>query len=206
MRRYETLLWIVVIPLALGFLVRCASIPELQVLYKMPQSTFRLKGKEVRLEIYDSRPSKKLFTPAASREFGVFTGNLSYSFARYNEKGFKIGVFSLQEVLEKSFIKRLEADGLKVVSDKDSGLPKLVVVIEKLHLDYASRRWIAEMAYEVKITKGGRVLASQHLSGKVERTKLLGRKGADAVISELLTEMVNRLDVAKLLAQAHLLP
>ncbi len=206
MKRDSMPLLALVIFLGLGFLAGCASIPELQVLYKMPEPTYRLKGKEVVLDIQDARPSKELLTPAARGEFGVFAGNLSFSFARYNEKGFKIGVFSLQEVLEKSFRKRLEAEGLKVLSGQHPGVPRLVIVVEKLQLDYGSRHWVAEMAYEARLVKEGRVLASQYLSGMAERVKLIGRKGADAVLSELLTDMINRLDVAKLFAQARLLP
>ncbi len=194
-----------VLTVSMGFLGSCASIPELGVLYRMPQPTSRLQGMEVSLVIQDARPSKEILRPGAKGVFGVFSGNISYSLARFNEKGFKIGVFTLREALRKSFEKRLEAEGLKVVSDSMAQVPKIVIVVEELYLDYKDRRWVGEMAYEARVVKEGQVLATQHLTGKAERIRIMGRKGADRVMGDLITDMVNRLDLVKLFSQARLL-
>jgi hypothetical protein len=61
------------------------------------------------------------------------------------------------------------------------------------------------MRYEARLIKDGRVLATQDISGETEQYKIVGTKGADQAIGGLLTDAVNRLDVAKLLEQARLL-
>jgi hypothetical protein len=40
--------------------------------------------------------------------------------------------------------------------------------------------------------------------GNAERINIIGRKGADTVISEIFTDMLNRVDIVKLFAQAKL--
>jgi hypothetical protein len=48
------------------------------------------------------------------------------------------------------------------------------------------------------------VLASQLISGKAERVKLIGRGAAEKVIGEIFSEIVNKMDVYKLFLEAKL--
>jgi hypothetical protein len=59
------------------------------------------------------------------------------------------------------------------------------------------------MAYEAKLQPGDTVRASQTVAGEAERAKILGVKQADQVMSELFTDMVNRLDLKGLIQKSR---
>jgi hypothetical protein len=48
----------------------------------------------------------------------------------------------------------------------------------------------------------GQVLSSQIVSGEAERLDVMGTEQADVVLSELLTDVVNKLDLSKLFLRA----
>ena len=60
------------------------------------------------------------------------------------------------------------------------------------------------MDYEARLLHDNRILKKQMISGTAERFRLWGLKQADTVMSEIMTDMVNRLDVAKMFREAHL--
>ena len=181
----------------------CATIPELKVNYQLPPRSDQFKGKKVFLAFDDARTSKKLFGPGAQEEFQGFTGNISFSVARYNEPGFKIGAFDLPGLFQQGFKRRLENLGMEVLSEPAPGVSELLIVLNEFELDLVSRKWVARMNYEARLIKEGKVLATQTISGQAERLKLLGRGGADTAVGEIFTDMVNRLDVARLFEQEN---
>ena len=187
------------------FVVSCASIPELKVLYKLPAPSNDLKGKKVFLTVEDARKTKELFDEGAKQEFGNYIGNISLSVARYNEKGFKIGPFQLPAMVKEGFKKSLENAGLEVLPGRSHGELQLLIVINRFILDLVDRTWVAKMSYEAKLIKEGSILAAQIIEGEAERVKVIGRKEADTVTGEIFTDMVNRLDLLRLFRQAKLL-
>ena len=186
------------------FVVSCASIPELKVLYKLPAPSKDLKGKKVFLAVEDVRKTKELFGEGAKQQFRNYIGNISLSVARYNETGFKIGPFPLPAMVKEGFKKRLENAGIEVLSERSHGEPQLLIVINRFILDLVDRTWIAKMSYEAKLMKEGTILAAQIIEGEAERVKVIGRKEADTVTGEMFTDMVNRLDLLRLFRQAKL--
>lgn len=184
-------------------LAACGSIPELKVHYQLPQGSERLAGKQLALSFEDSRTDRNLIGKGAQEDFKNFSGKLSFSFARYKESGFKIGLYDLPDLLKEVFKRRLENDGLKVVSGTSPGTPELRIVLRDLMLDLSGRTWIASMRYDARVFLEGREAATQSVSGQAERAKVVGTSGADAVMGELFTDMVNRLDVVRLLTQAQ---
>ena len=186
------------------FVVSCASIPELKVLYKLPAPSNDLKGKKVFLAVEDVRKTKELFGEGAKQQFRNYIGNISLSVARYNETGFKIGPFPLPAMVKEGFKKRLENAGIEVLSERSHGEPQLLIVINRFILDLVDRTWIAKMSYEAKLMKEGTILAAQIIEGEAERVKVIGRKEADTVTGEMFTDMVNRLDLLRLFRQAKL--
>jgi len=187
------------------FVVSCASIPELKVLYKLPAPSKDLKGKKVFLAVEDVRKTKELFGEGAKQQFRNYIGNISLSVARYNETGFKIGPFPLPAMVKEGFKKRLENAGIEVLSERSHGEPQLLIVINRFILDLVDRTWIAKMSYEAKLMKEGTILAAQIIEGEAERVKVIGRKEADTVTGEIFTDMVNRLNLLRLFRQAKLL-
>ena len=81
----------------------------------------------------------------------------------------------------------------------------MVIALERFLLDLVHRNWTVTMSYEARVIKNGKVLASQMISGEAERLRLVGRGDADKVMGEIFTDLVNRLDVARLFQQARLL-
>ena len=186
------------------FVVSCAPIPELKVLYKLPAPSNDLKGKKVFLAVEDVRKTKELFGEGAKQEFGNYVGNISLSVARYNETGFKIGPFPLPALVKEGFKKRLENAGIEVLSQPPHGEPQLLIAINRFLLDLVDRTWIAKMSYEAKLVRDEKTLAAQIIEGEAERVKVIGRKEADTVTGEIFTDMVNRLDLLRLFRQAKL--
>ena len=78
------------------------------------------------------------------------------------------------------------------------------ISLKDFRLDLKSRKWIFSMGYQLKLFKNGKLMASEKTSGDAERLKTLGSRDADKVISELVTEMVNRLDIVAFMRQAGL--
>ena len=60
------------------------------------------------------------------------------------------------------------------------------------------------MSYQTKLLKDGNIILSETVSGKAERYKVVGSREAEKVIGELLTDMINQLDVQQLFRRAGL--
>lgn len=191
--------------LLLVFVVSCATIPELKVHYQLPPASDNLKGKRVYLAFEDARKTKEMFGNAAKQEFGNYTGNISFSVARYNEPGFKIGPFKLTDMVKEGFKRRLENAGLEVLSVKSATEPQLLIVLNEFMIDLVDRKWVAKMAYEARLMKDGKTLSTQVISGEAERLKLIGRREADTVSAEIFTDMINRVDLLRLFQQGNLM-
>ena len=78
----------------------------------------------------------------------------------------------------------------------------MAIILKEFLLDLIDRKWTVTAAYEARLVKDKKVLAKQTITSRGERVKLVGRRQADTVLSEIFTEMINRLDVKRLLEQA----
>jgi len=189
----------------------CSTVPVLHVNYRVPDKTSLLQGKRVFLEIRDSRPDKDMLGGGAKEDFKNATEGVSLSVAEGNERGFKIGVFTLKDAMREIFKERLTSLGLNVVTDENSkgDEPMFAVDIQVFKLDLTKgavkRTWTAEMAYNVEIIEKGKVLAGTRISGNSEKLKIALRKEADSLISELVTDLANRLNPEALLKQAGII-
>jgi len=191
--------------LILGFVVSCATIPELKVNYRLPLKSEDLRGKKVFLAFEDARKSKDLIGKGAQEDFQGFSGNVSLSLARGDEPGFRMGVYTIPSLFMEVFKRRLENLGIEVVSRREGAETQLAIVLEVFLLDLVDRKWVVTMGYEARLMKNGQILAKQMISGQAERLKLVGRGDADKVMEEIFTDMVNRLDVPRLFKQAGLI-
>jgi hypothetical protein len=185
-------------------IVSCTKIQYIQVDYRLPPEQVDLKDKKVLLSFQDNRNPTDIIGAGAKSDYKNFSNNFSYSLARGTEKGFKIGVFDLQDLFMEAFTKRLENSGLIVLKDKGGEEAEVVIVLNDFLLDRVNLMWKFSMAYEARLVKEGEVVTTQIKTGKGERLKLVGRKEADIVVGEIFTEMVNRLDVERLFQQGGL--
>ena len=183
-------------------MVSCASIPELQVLYKLPPPSKQLKGRLVALTVDDERASKTVLGKGAKEEFKGFSGNISLSVADYNDKELKVGIFNAPDLMREAFKRKLENLGVGVLPEKTLGKLELVIVLKEFSLDVVGREWVAKMSYEARLTTPKGAVATQFVNGQAERYKLFGRDSADTLMGEIFTDMVNALDLARLFKQA----
>ena len=185
--------------------IGCASIPQLNVHYRLPPLSDALENKTVTLKIEDARTSKTVIGPGAEKDFKNFPGNLSLSVSRHQEEGFRIGIFSVVDLFEEVVKKRLEYLGLDVIANPEEPAPGFLLVVKELSLDLVERKWVAKMAIETKLLVNGKIKASQSVSGQAERVKIVGRREADKVMGEIFTDVINQVDVVKLFRQAGFL-
>ncbi|MBW1733888.1 MAG: hypothetical protein JRJ09_06375 [Deltaproteobacteria bacterium] len=183
-------------------LFSCATIPELQVLYRPAPPLKHLEGRAVALRVEDKRASKRILGQGAVKEFKGFSGNVSLSVARADENESRMGIFSVPDLMREAFRIRLERLGVKVLSGPARGKPELVIVLREFSLDLEGWQWIARMGYEARIVKGGVTLASQSINGQAQRFQSLGRESADLLMGEIFSDSMNALNLPRLFTQA----
>jgi len=191
--------------LTLLSVVSCATnIPELQIKYALPPSSDQLEGRAVALTIQDRRADKSILGKGAKEEFKRFSNSISLSIAEPNQKGSSIGIFQVPPLMREAFTIRLARSGMKVLSDKTAVVPSLVIVVKEFSLDLVGSEWMAKMSYEARLSGEKGAVATQFINGKAERYKVIGRDSADALMSEIFTDMVNSLNLTSLFDQIGL--
>ena len=189
----------------------CSTVPTLNVNYRTPGETNQLKGKKVFLEIRDSRSDKEMLGNGAKEDFANISETVSLSVAEGNEKGFKVGLFPVTGLMKEIFKERLKGLGLEVVTDINGkgNEPTVAVDLQAFKLDLikgtVKRTWTASMAYNIEILENGKVLASNKISGESEKLKIILRKEADSLVSDLVTDLVNRLNAEALFKEAGII-
>jgi hypothetical protein len=188
-----------------AILFACAPIHYLNINYRLPSKTDGLKGRKVFLGIEDSRSIKNIIGDGARKEYEKFSGNISFSLAKGDDPGFKIGVYEVPSLFKEAFKNRLENLGMEVLPNGERGAAGLVIVLKEFILDLQNRKWQVRMGYEARLIKDGKLLSKQTISAQGERLKLFGREQADTVTGEIFSDLVNRLDVEGLFRQAGML-
>jgi hypothetical protein len=57
---------------------------------------------------------------------------------------------------------------------------------------------MTEISYEASLTRDPQRVVRERVTGSAQRTQIMGRSGAEKVIGEIFTEMINRLDIEAL--------
>ena len=188
-----------------AFVVSCTTIPQVNVLYRLPPQKTELKDLKVFLSYEDQRANKDFLGPGAKADYKNFSENFSFSIATGTEEGFRIGVFDLPSLILETFKRRLEYSGITVLKEVGGEDAEVVIVLKEFRLDQVSWKWLFEMSYDAKLMKDGRMLTMQTFTGQGERLKLFGTKEADTVVGETYTDLVNQLNVKRLFQQGGLI-
>jgi len=195
------MLWV----LMLSFLLTsCASIPYISVNYRIPAGEAPSKGLTVALVTLDERKTKEIIGPGAKNDYKNYAGDISYSLTKGSGSSFKIGVFDAPALLGEAMKAKLKNEGVLVVTDRRESDMLLEVGLKDFSLDLVKREWQFQMSYEVRLMREGRMLARQEIAGQAERAKILQRREADRVVTELFTDLVNRFDLERLFQKAGL--
>jgi len=140
----------------------CSTVPVLNINYRVPGKTDQLKGKKVFLEIRDSRADKDMLGEGAKEDFKNVIENVSLSVAEGDERGFKIGIFSVTDLMREIFKERLAGLGLEVVTDINSRgeEPTIAIDLQTFKLDLikgtVKRTWTAKIAYIAEVQQKGK--------------------------------------------------
>ncbi len=181
----------------------CSSKPFLIVDYQLPSPSNTLEGKEVSPVITDIRENKAFLSESAKKSLREFNETYSLVVLKEDGSGNLLGVYEIDGLLSEIFKQRLNNLGMQVPPPANKAEYELEIRLKEFKLDLAGRKWIVNMNYQAHLLKNGRLLAMQSVNGSAERLKVMGKSDAEKVLAELLTDMVNKLDIAKLFQQAQ---
>jgi uncharacterized lipoprotein YajG len=182
----------------------CGSKPFLKVQYQLPAPSSTLEGRQVSLTVSDMRSKETLVTETARKSLRDFKGTFSLVVLREDGSGNLRGAYDLVSLFSEVFQQRLKNEGIQATTVTDSTLPELKIEITEFQIDYADRKWIVGMNYKASLLDNGILLSKESVSGQAERLKVMGKKGAEKILSELLTDVVNKLNLVGLFQQARL--
>lgn len=197
--------WMLTVPLlAFAFLAgACASKPYLKVQYQLPSPSGTLEGKKVQLAVADTRDKKVFLTGNAQKALKDFRDTFSLLVLHEGGSGNLMGAYDPISLLREIFRQRLMNAGVRVVYVADLADFELKIEVKEFNLDFANRKWIARMNYRAGLIKNGSLLSKETVSGEAERLKVIGKNDAEKILSELLSDTANRLNLAGLFEQAR---
>ncbi len=188
--------------LSLGILAilvgACAPKPFLKVKYQMPSTSTALTGETISLSISDRRKDSAFLGNSAKKSIKNFDGTFSLLILRDDGSGNLIGAYDIGSLLKEIFKRRLENEGAKVSATADTAKARLGIELEEFKLDVVDRKWVLRMSYRAGLSRHTGVLAEESVSGSAERVKVMGKTDAEIILGELVTDVVNKLDVATL--------
>lgn len=192
--------------LCLALICSCAGREYLIVDYKTPAPTQELRDQVVRLLVEDRRENSRVMTPAAAAKFKEFSDRYSLAWVTPANERILAGEHDLSALFKRAFEKRLMLIGAETAHPNNTQAPELSITLETFTIDLQGQKWLAEVRYRATLTQQGHPIVREQIQGNAERIKIIGRKGADFVISDIFTEVVNRLDMVTLFQKAELIP
>jgi hypothetical protein len=182
----------------------CASKPFLKIQYQLPSPSITLAGKQVTVTVSDKRSKETLVTETARKSLRDFKETFSLVVLRDDGSGDLRGAYDLVSLFSEVFQQRLKNEGIQATTVADITLPELKVEITQFQIDFVDRKWIVGMNYQASLINNGILLSKESVSGQAERLKVMGKTGVEKVLSELLTDVVNKLNLVGLFQQARL--
>ena len=173
----------------------CASRNFLTVNYQLPRESVELKDARVALRVKDVREDPRIVTPSAKKVLKNFTGHFTLIVAQENKDDRLVGAFSLSSMVREIFKHRLENAGVRIVTEEEIDVPIVEIVLKEFKLDLPNRNWVIQMNYQANLIKQGRVVGGETITGSAERLRVISGKNAEKIIGELVSDVVNRLNL-----------
>ena len=183
----------------------CAGRNYLMVDYRVPEPSNALNGQVVKLQVEDRRESPSILSSDAAYQFPEFSGIYSLAWIMPNQERILAGEHQLVALFKTVFEKRLEELGVKTSKAADDSIPVLTIAVKRFALDLQNHKWMADLSCEATLTQADHPKAKENIHGSAERARIIGRKGADTVLSDIFSDVVNRLDFVKLFRNAALI-
>ena len=191
--------WILIICSAI-LLLACSQKPVFQVNYALPQAAAAYPDKRVHVSATDGRSVTQFLTPAATKELKDFSGLFSLVVLKSENVGDLVGAYEIVPLMSALCSQRLKASEVTVTGTPAASITGLEIVLKSFQLDYAKRKWMASLSFEAIASGQDGSTRRQTVSGSAERLKVWGNKEAEALVSELASDMVNKLELERLLA------
>jgi hypothetical protein len=189
----------------LFFIGGCAGRAYLIVDYTVAPRSQYLKGQSVVIQVEDLRKNKAVMEPRALRAFPDFRNRYGLAWVMPNRLRILAGEHDLSELFKQTFKKRLERLGATVLQDTDPSIPVFKVSMNTVRIKLIGVKWYATVGCTAGLVVNERRVSGETVTGNAERVRVIGRKGADIVLSNIFTDVVNRIDVVKLFQQANLI-
>ena len=186
-----------------ALLMACASRPFLKVQYQLPTPSTELTGESLYLQISDKRNDTAFLSSNAKKSLKDFNDTYSLVVLRADGSGNLLGAYDLNSLWRELFKQRLQNEGVTVSSGSDNTKASLEIQIKAFKLDIVGRKWMLHMSYLAGLSKNNTLRARESVNGSAERLKFMGKSDAEKILGELVTDMVNKLDVAQLFRQAQ---
>lgn len=182
----------------------CAKNSYINVDYSLPSPADTLSGRTVWVETRDLRNDTEIFDPRAKDKFKHFTGLFALSLAMPDDQHKILGAYELRQLFETALIQRLQKLGVGVSTEPSPKVPVFQITIHQFHIKLIGQKWIADVSYETSLSLDAKLVAREVVTGNAERMKLMGSGGAEKVIGEIFTDMINRLNIERLFQEAKL--
>lgn len=199
MQRFNSSHTLIVVFIVSALVMACTTRFFIHVNYRPPDPSKELEGKAVYLDITDVRSDKTILSKRAEKDFKGFTGLFSLTIDKGEQEKLVAGGFNLPSLFKTAFSYRLERMGIHVLKNSSDAEPAIKIALQDFLLDLVERKWILKISYEASLVRGDGLIAKETISGKTERVKILGQGDAEKVIGDLFTNVVNDLDIQKLL-------
>lgn len=193
----------VLLLLSLSFF-SCAKKSYIDVDYQLPVVADTLKGRTVFVETRDTRSDTQIFNKRAQEKFKTFTGLFALALTLPDNQQKILGAYELPMLFETALEQRLQKLGVETTAEPSRDVPVFQIRINQFYIQLVGQKWLADVSYEASLTKDSLPIAREVVSGSAERVKIMGSGGAEKVIGEIFTEMINRLNIERLFAQAKL--
>jgi hypothetical protein len=184
--------------------VACAKKSYIYLDYRLPTVTDRLQGRSLFVETHDLRRNREIFNPRAKEAFENFTGLFSLALIKSGDEQTLKGAYELPMLFEAALKERLDALGITIAGGQSANIPLFKINLNQFRINLVGQKWIADISYEVSLTQDNQTVSREVVTGSAERLKLIGSGGAEKVIGEIFTEMINRLNIERLFQQANL--
>lgn len=182
----------------------CASPAVLSVAYRLPPRPLERLSRVVTVEVADERPNKAFLSPYAAAELEGFTNVYALVVSPYGGGEDLKGAYEVGPLFRQLIQYRLEHAGVTVAAADAKAEALVRFVLREFRLDYGDRKWSTFAGFEAQVLRAGGLAARQAVTGSAERLRVMGKTDAEKVISELVSDALNRLDVAALFKQAGL--
>ena len=182
----------------------CAKKSYIGVDYRLPSTADTLTGRTVFVETRDLRNDTEVFNKRANENFQHFTGLFSLTLVTPDDQSKVVGAYPLPKLFEAALTQRLQKLGVGVSAAPSPSVPIFQIDINQFQINLVGQKWMADISYEVNLTQDTQLVAREVVSGSAERLKVMGSGGAEKVIGEIFTDMINRLNIERLFQQAKL--